>query len=148
MLLSLAAAEEDMGGRALLGDVVMTDEEAEREVDSDNIWAVDAANRPSIYNFFATRFARRNREAMKAGQRKRSRLVDYGPVGEMEALKNVCLTTGSSGTSSGSSRGSAGLGQGLGQGAELCFYKYVSVDNLLLGRWFDGDPSPTRPCYQ
>ena len=33
-------------------------------------------------------------------------------------------------------------GQGQGQGVELCFYKYVSVDNLLLGRWFDWGPFP------
>lgn len=137
MLLSLAAAEEDMGGKALLGDM-MTQEEADKEIDLDNVWVTDAAKRPSIYNFFSTRFAKRTREATKAGLRRRNRLVDFGPTGELEALKNLCITS-SGNTGQGGGQGDAG---GLGVGVELCFYKYVSFDNRLLGRWFDWGPFP------
>ena len=100
----------------------------------DNIWVTDAANRPTLYNFFATRFAKRSREAKKAGQQRKHRLVDFGPTGELEALKNLCITSSST-TGQGDAEGSE-------LGVELCFYKYVSFNNMLLGRWFDWGPFP------
>ena len=133
MLLSLAAAEEDMGGKALLGDM-LSEDEADKEIDLDNIWVTDAVNRPSLYNFFATRFAKRNREAKKAGQKRKYRLVDFGPSGELEALKNLCITSSVSGGEENT--------KGLELDIELCFYKYVSFGNMLLGRWFDWGPFP------
>ena len=130
VLMSLAAAEEDLGGKALLGDLIGA-EEADKEVDEDRLFETDGAGRPSIYNFFATRFARKTRDAKVANRQRKQKLVDYGPTGDLEALKNLCL-------------------QSSGEGEmefELCFYKYVSVDNLLLGRWLDWGPLPLETAH-